>query len=50
MSSQLFPARYPGECTECGDLFDEGDWIAYLDDEIVCELCYKDALDDDDDD
>lgn len=36
----VFNASYPGECSECGMDFEEGDPIRYDDDdEIICEDC-----------
>lgn len=34
-------AQYPGNCRACGDRFEEGADIAYLDDEIVGYECCR---------
>jgi DNA-directed RNA polymerase subunit RPC12/RpoP len=35
-----FAARYPGECSDCGFDFDEGDPVRFNeDDELVCGHC-----------
>lgn len=36
---RTFEARYSGRCTSCGEHWEEGDEIAYVDDELVCEWC-----------
>ena len=41
--SRLFLARYDGECTNCFAEIYEGDDIAFVDDQIVCEECWEDA-------
>lgn len=41
-----FLANWDGECTCCGDSFEQGDNIAYLDDELVCEYCWRAHKDD----
>lgn len=40
-SRSTFDASFPGVCDLCGDPFDEGEEIAYLDDEIVCKDCWE---------
>lgn len=37
--ARTFSAAYPGECSECGLDFMDGDEIGYVDDEICCEEC-----------
>ncbi|AVH58412.1 MULTISPECIES: hypothetical protein [Streptomyces] len=37
--SRRFPAAFDGECKHCDGPIDEGDEIAYVDDEIACETC-----------
>lgn len=39
-----FEARYPGECSECGEPFDEGDDIEYnwADEIVKSECCGED--------
>lgn len=45
-SRQTFVAAYNGHCNDCGNDIEEGDDIAYLDDEIVCEECWLEATSD----
>lgn len=49
-SRNTFVAVYDGSCTECGDDIFGGDEIAYLDDEVVCADCWREEMDDGDDD
>ena len=39
--SGLFPARFPGECENCGDSFDEAELIGYAEDMLMCEICHE---------
>lgn len=36
---RTFEARYGGRCRACGEYFEEGDEVAFVDDEITCEWC-----------
>lgn len=40
-----FTASYPGGCSECGEDFDEGDRVGYVDDELCCDDCCQAAED-----
>lgn len=40
-----FSARFPGECHQCFEPFEEGDEIGYVDDQICCEICCDMACD-----
>lgn len=43
MASKPFPAKYMGDCCECGIWWEEGEMIRYNDnDELVHEDCYVD--------
>ena len=43
MASKPFPARYQGDCCECGVWWEEGEMIRYNDnDELIHEDCYVD--------
>jgi hypothetical protein len=42
-SVEPFIAAWPGDCSDCGDPFDEGDDIAYVDNQIVCRDCWDEA-------
>lgn len=39
----LFPASYEGVCNNCGWDIEPGDDIGYVDDEVVCKECWRDA-------
>lgn len=43
-----FRARYDGECSDCGDYFEEGDFVGYVDDELCCGECVQSAEDEQD--
>ena len=45
---RTFPARYDGECNECGLEFWAGDDIGYVDDEIACADCVHSGPDSED--
>jgi len=36
-----FVARYPGECADCGERFEQGTWVRYEDDDIVHVDCAR---------
>lgn len=38
----LFNARWAGTCNDCGEDFEEGDRIGYVDDVICCYDCWRD--------
>lgn len=40
----LFPARWPGTCDSCGEPYEEGDDIGYLEGygRPVCRACWED--------
>lgn len=40
--TRLFPAMYPGTCEHGCDII-EGDMIAYVDDDLLCETCYHEV-------
>lgn len=42
---RTFTARFDSECAHCGGDIEEGDEIAYVDDEIACEDCVSQADD-----
>lgn len=35
----MFYAKWRGWCSECGDEWEEGDEIGYVDDELCCGDC-----------
>lgn len=40
--AKTFPARFGGECSRCGESFDEDDPIGYdEEDELCCEGCIE---------
>lgn len=39
-----FTARYGGWCKHCGDRIEEGDEVGYVDDELACEQCVREAV------
>lgn len=40
---KTFLARYDGVCRHCGDEFEAGDPIGYIDDEIACFNCVREG-------
>jgi hypothetical protein len=44
MATRAFPARYPGNCSECFCRFEEGEEIGYVGDEIRCGACLGEAV------
>ncbi|WP_285438068.1 hypothetical protein [Streptomyces sp. ISL-98] len=38
-----FNARFDSECQHCGGDIEEGDEIAYVEDQIACESCVAEA-------
>jgi hypothetical protein len=47
--SRLFYASYSSDCNQCGGCIDEGDLVGYVESELMCEPCYTELQDAEDD-
>lgn len=40
----LFTAKFYGSCPLCCEAIVPGDWVGYVDDEVVCEQCFEEEI------